>query len=168
MVTTAGGSSDLASRYLVDDDVWESLPPLPRKLDHLGCGAFDGAVWIVSGREDGITNHVGTLLRYAPATRAYEERASMPTSRGGAAVAVVGDALYVVGGEGNVDDDSGVFAAAERYLFAEDRWEAVVGMRTPRHGLGAAAVDGALYTPGGATVQAFGAVDVNERFVPGP
>lgn len=166
--TTAGGSSALASRYLVDDDVWESLPSLPRPLDHLGCGAFDGAVWIVAGREDGITNHVGTLLRYVPSTRAYEERAAMPTSRGGAAVTVVGDALYVVGGEGNVDNDSGVFAAAERYRFAEDRWEAVVDMRTPRHGLGAATVDGALYTPGGATVQAFGAVDVNERFVPDP
>ena len=39
-------------------------------------------------------------------------------------------------------------------------------MRTPRHGMGAATVGGALYVPGGADVQGFGAVDVVERFVP--
>jgi hypothetical protein len=39
-------------------------------------------------------------------------------------------------------------------------------MRTPRHGLGAAVWDGVLYTPGGATVESFGAVDTHETFTP--
>jgi hypothetical protein len=35
-------------------------------------------------------------------------------------------------------------------------------MPTPRHGMGAAATGGRLYVPGGATVQAFGAVATHE------
>jgi hypothetical protein len=35
-------------------------------------------------------------------------------------------------------------------------------MVTPRHGMGAAAIGNSLYVPGGATVQAFGAVDTFE------
>ncbi len=162
------GSSTAANRYRVVDDAWDALPPLPRALDHVLCVAHDGALWIVSGRQNGLRNHTGTLLRFDPVTQRYDERAPMRVSRAGAAAAVVGDALYVVGGEGSIDDDSGVFADAERYIFADDRWESVVDMRTPRHGMGAAVVDGALYVPGGAPVQGFGAVDVSERFVPEP
>jgi len=166
------GSRAEASRYLVDEDRWEALPPLPRRLDHVLCVAHDGALWIVSGRENGLRNHTTALLRFDPATSTYTTMAPMPTSRAGAAAAVLGDgddaALYVVGGEGNVDDDTGVYAEVERYRFADDRWEAVVDVRTPRHGMGAAVIDGALYVPGGAPVQGFGAVDVVERFVPLP
>lgn len=166
------GSRAEASRYVVDDDRWEALPPLPRRLDHVLCVAHDGALWIVSGRENGLRNHTTALLRFDPSTSTYTPMAPMPTSRAGAAAAVLGEgfdaALYVVGGEGNVDDDSGVFADVERYVFVDDRWEAVVDLRTPRHGMGAAVIDGALYVPGGAPVQGFGAVDVVERFVPEP
>lgn len=164
------GSEAQSSRFVVADNRWEALPPLPRRLDHVLCVGFDGALWIVSGRENGLRNHTTALLRFDPSTSTYTELAPMPTSRAGAAAAVVfegGDAaLYVVGGEGNALDDSGVYAAVERYLFAEDRWEAVVDMRTPRHGMGAATIEGALIVPGGAPVQGFGAVDVVERFVP--
>jgi N-acetylneuraminic acid mutarotase len=166
------GSRAEASRYLVDDDRWEPLPPLPRRLDHVLCVAHDGALWIVSGRENGLRNHTTALLRFDPTTSTYTTMAPMPTSRAGAAAAVLGEgddaALYVVGGEGNVDDPTGVYAEVERYVFADDRWEAVADVRTPRHGMGAAAIDGALYVPGGAPVQGFGAVDVVERFVPSP
>jgi N-acetylneuraminic acid mutarotase len=166
------GSRAESSRYVVDDDRWEALPPLPRALDHVLCAAHDGALWIVSGRENGLRNHTTALLRFDPSTSTYTEMGPMPTSRAGAAAAILGEgdaaALYVVGGEGNVDDASGVYADAERYIFADDRWEPVVDLRTPRHGMGAAAIHGALYVPGGAPVQGFGAVDVVERFVPSP
>jgi len=163
---SANGSRSEASRYLAASDTWEALPDLPRRLDHVLCVAHDGALWIVSGRENGLRNHTAALLRFDPVAETYETKASMPTSRAGAAAAVVDDALYVVGGEGNPDDPSGVYDAAERYDFATDTWTSIIAMRTPRHGMGAAGVDGVLYVPGGAPVQAFGAIDVNERFVP--
>ncbi len=163
---SAGGSSTLASRYVVADDRWEPLPPLPQALDHLLCGVDgDGDIVIVGGRENGLRNHTNTVLGFSTSTQTYTARAPMPTSRAGAAGVVVDGAFYVVGGEG-ADTDSGVFAAAERYDLAADSWESVVAMRTPRHGMGAAAVDGVVYVPGGAAVQGFGAGDVNEAFVP--
>lgn len=165
---SAVGSVATASRYIVGEDRWAPLPPLPRALDHVLCVAaadVDGdALWIVSGRENGLANHTGTLLRFDPTTQTYAERAPLPTSRAGAAAAVVDGTIVVVGGEGAATD-TGVFAAVERYVVDEDRWETLPAMRTPRHGFGAAAIDNTLYVPGGATVRGFGAVAVNERLL---
>ncbi|HEY1100441.1 MAG TPA: hypothetical protein VGF99_15990 [Myxococcota bacterium] len=165
---SAVGSVATASRYIVGEDRWAPLPPLPRALDHVLCVAaadIDGdTLWIVSGRENGLANHTGTLLRFDPTTQTYAERAPLPTSRAGAAAAVVDGTIVVVGGEGAATD-TGVFAAVERYVVDEDRWETLPAMRTPRHGFGAAAIDNTLYVPGGATVRGFGAVAVNERLL---
>ena len=51
--------------------------------------------------------------------------------------------------------------------FATDTWTTGSPMVSPRHGTGAAALDGVLYMPGGASVQAFGAVATVES-VPFP
>ena len=92
----------------------------------------------------------------------------MPTARAGFGLSVVGGEIFVAGGEGNVDDERGVFPQTEGYDPASDSWRAVIDMRTPRHGMGATAVAGALYVPGGADRQQFAAVDILERFVPTP
>jgi hypothetical protein len=59
-----------------------------------------------------------------------------------------------------------VFDQVEAYDLAADRWRVLDPMVTPRHGMWAAAVDGRIYVPGGATRQAFGAVDTHEILVP--
>ena len=86
----------------------------------------------------------------------------MPTARGGIGSGVVNGAIVVVGGEGNPDADSGVFPQTEIYDPAADAWSAGPDMPTPRHGMGAAGVDGALYVPGGADVAGIGAVATHE------
>jgi N-acetylneuraminic acid mutarotase len=90
----------------------------------------------------------------------------MPTARGGCAAAVVGSRIVVIGGEGNAAQESGVFSEVEAYDTAADQWEALEPMRTPRHGMGAATIDGLVYVPGGATTQGFGAVDTHEAIAP--
>jgi hypothetical protein len=86
----------------------------------------------------------------------------MPTARAGIACGVDGDRIAVVGGEGNGSASTGVFPQAELYTVSRDRWESLDPMPTPRHGMGAAIVDGVLYVPGGATLAGFGAVDTHE------
>jgi len=86
----------------------------------------------------------------------------MPTARGGTACGVDGERIIVVGGEGNSAVASGVFPNVESYLPSTNTWTQHEPMATPRHGMGAAMWGGALYVPGGATVQAFGAVDTHE------
>jgi N-acetylneuraminic acid mutarotase len=90
----------------------------------------------------------------------------MPTSRGGIAAAVLQtNNLHVIGGEGS-NTDSGVFNKHEVYSPASDRWESLEGPAIPRHGTGAVAIDGILYLPGGADVQALGPIASLERYNP--
>ena len=146
---------------------WTGLTDLPAPRDHLVAGMIDGTVFAAGGRNTVITSHVPELLEFDPTgAGTWVARASMPTSRGGAAGAVWGGRLWVIGGEGNGDDPSGVFPQVEAYDPLLDKWESMPPMLTPRHGTGAGADSGegnnGIIVPGGADQQAFGAVDTVE------
>ena len=70
--------------------------------------------------------------------------------------------VYVFGGETR----RRTFAEAERYDPAAERWEALPPMPTARHGLGAAAVDGAIYAVAGGPEPGFAFSGANERLLP--
>jgi N-acetylneuraminic acid mutarotase len=160
-----GGALTEVSAYDPVEDSWrQDLPQLPAALDH-GCGGVvDGTFYITGGRSGAIDSVTDTVL--ALEGGAWVERAPMPTARGGTACGVVGGRIIVAGGEGNPDAQSGVFPQVESYDPAGNQWTALAPMPTPRHGMGAAAWDGSLYVPGGATTQAFGAVDTHEVLTP--
>jgi N-acetylneuraminic acid mutarotase len=160
-----GAVSDVSSFDPAANEWDTSLPPLPRASDHLAGGAVGGTFYAVGGRNGGITSLQADVSAYTPGG-AWESRAPMPTARGGCAAAVVGSRIVVIGGEGNAAQASGVFSEVEAYDTAADQWEALEPMRTPRHGMGAATIDGLVYVPGGATTQGFGAVDTHEAIAP--
>ncbi|HZF50470.1 MAG TPA: kelch repeat-containing protein [Polyangiaceae bacterium] len=153
------------SAYDAASDTWESLPSLPEPRDHLAGGAADGVFYAIGGRNGGIGAIAETVYAFDPKTGMWATRAPMPTPRGGTAGALVKGRFIVVGGEGNAEAASGVFDDVEAYDPAADAWSALAPMLTPRHGTGAAELNGKLYVPGGATQQAFGAVDTNEVLV---
>jgi N-acetylneuraminic acid mutarotase len=157
----AGQSVDTVSAYDPAGDSWDGdRPALPARIDHGTGQSVDGVFYAIGGRTDGFDGNTDAV--YAFVDGAWEERAPMPTARGGIGSGVVDGAIVVVGGEGNTDADSGVFPQAELYDPAADQWSELPDMTTPRHGMGAAAVGNALYVPGGATVQGFGAVATHE------
>jgi hypothetical protein len=165
IIVVAGGlretSVDTVSTYDPAADAWDDdLPVLPARIDHGTGQSVDGVFYAIGGRSDGLDGNTGAV--YALVDGAWEERAAMPTARSGIGSGVVNDRIVVVGGEGNPDVDSGVFAQTEIYDPAADEWSAGPDMPTPRHGMGAAGVDGALYVPGGADVAGFGAVATHE------
>jgi N-acetylneuraminic acid mutarotase len=148
-------------------DAWTTdHAPLPAPRDHLTGQAVGDALYAIGGRAGGITGVEADVVAYDPAADAGTARAAMPTARGGMASGVVGVAIVVVGGEGNVDAPSGVFDAVELYNPVADAWTELDPMPRPRHGMGAVGVDGVLYVPGGADVQGFGAVATHESFAP--
>lgn len=159
-------SQTAVSRYSPAEDRWEELSPLPVALDHLSAHDVEGRLLVIGGRTNGIGRHTATVLELDDASGEFLEKGAMPTSRAGFAAAVLGDEIIVVGGEGNGAEASGVFDQVEAYAPSTDQWRALLPMRTPRHGMGAAVVDGALYVPGGADRQGFAAVATHERFVP--
>ncbi len=91
----------------------------------------------------------------------------MPTGRSGIAGAVVGNCLYIFGGEGNASDPNGIFHQVEAYDPASDTWIPLPPMQTGRHGIYAAVMGDVVYLPGGAIHQGFGVTGVNEAYVVG-
>ncbi len=144
---------------------WATLPALPVARDH-GCGGVVGdTLYVTGGRATSIGSTSGTVYAYTPGG-SWVPKAAMPTARGGTACAVVGSAIYVLGGEGNPADASGVFPQVEAYDTVTDTWTTLAPMPHPRHGMAAAAWDGSIYVPGGADVEAFGAVATHDVLTP--
>lgn len=161
----SGAVAQLSS-YTPATDAWStSLPPLPQSNDH-GCGGVvGGKLYVTGGRMGTTASRSSQVFEYLPGG-AWASRAAMPTARGGTACGVIGDRIIVAGGEGNPDAASGVFAEVEAYDAVMDRWDRLAPMVTPRHGMGAAVWNGALYVPGGASRETFGAVDTHEVLRP--
>lgn len=148
-------------------DLWDVAADLPEPLEHLGAATIGDRIYVVGGRDNGIEAHTNALHIYDPVADEWSSGAPMPTSRGGIFVAAHQGVLYVGGGEGNVDDPSGVFGQFEAYDPATDDWTILPAMPTPRHGSGAATVGDVVLFPGGATEQALGPVATHEAWRPG-
>ena len=158
------GSVRDASVYDPASDTWTPLPPLLEAREHCAAGAIDGTIIIAGGRADGIGGFQPNTWAFDPVAQTYEIRAPLLTARGGVSGAVLDGRLFLFGGEGNASDPSGFFPQVEAYDPATDAWEALPSMVSPRHGLGAATLDDAIYLPGGASTQGFGAEDTNTVF----
>jgi N-acetylneuraminic acid mutarotase len=148
-----------ASAYDTVADEWETLPALPEAREHCAAGAIDGILYIAAGRSGGITGFRPSTIAYDPTTRMYSQKTPITTPRGGVASAVLDGRLFVFGGEGNpAVGSNGVFPNIEAYDPVSNSWEALPALDIPRHGYGAATLDGRIYLAGGATMQGFGAV----------
>ena len=160
------GSVADASAYDPAADAWQTLPALPERREHCAAGAIGGRIVIAGGRSDGIGGFQPNTWIFDPETAAYSSGAPLLTARGGVAGAVVGERLFIFGGEGNAADPSGVFPQVEAYDAEADSWQSFGDMLFPRHGLGAGAAAARIYLPGGASQQGFGAENTHTVFVP--
>jgi N-acetylneuraminic acid mutarotase len=134
---------------------WEMARPCPMARNSAAGAVLDGALWVAGGRT---VNGGGTgrLDRYDPAGDRWDTLAPIPASPatsqqvgGGLAMAAAGGKLVAFGGEWFAPGGGGVFAETWVYEPAADRWDAGPPMRTPRHGLAAAAVDGVIFAIAG-------------------
>lgn len=162
----AGGAVALFDVLDPTTSVWTELPDLPRDVDHAAFGVVDGTLIVAAGRDSAISAHTDRVELFDPADGTWQTGAPIPTARGGVASAVWDGKLYVFGGEGDPDSPGNVFPQVEAYDFAADEWEQLADMPSPRHGLGAAALDGVIYLPGGAPTQFLDATDVHQVYVP--
>ena len=159
--------------YIPAENRWDPLPPMMVARNHHAAAGHGGLVYVVGGRDriDGSTVLYGTLEVYDPQTRSWDVRDPMTTPRAGIAAAVVGDEIFVFGGEGNSMDPNGIFPQTESYSIALDCWFSRLEMDAPRHGIGAATATlnsaPAIFIPAGSGVQGFGVTDVHQAFVPG-
>lgn len=171
-VYLAGGLRDDAavadvSSYDPVTDQWDTtLPSLPAPRDHLMGAAVNGTFYVFGGRDGSIDSVMASVLAYSPSDGSWQERTDMPTARGGGAAGVVNGKILIVGGEGNPEQASGVFAQCESFDPSTNAWTVLAPMRTPRHGMGAVGIGSRLYVPGGAIKQGFAATAKSESYTP--
>ena len=73
--------------------------------------AFQGKLWAIGGRTSFLGTQFPTVEIYDPATNSWSTGVPLPTGRGGLAAAVLGDRVYVFGGEAPLR----IFSANEMY-----------------------------------------------------
>jgi N-acetylneuraminic acid mutarotase len=166
---TAGNSAvDLVSSYNTESGNWTPLPRLPEARDHVGGALIGDTFYVVGGRVGNQTSVRGTVFMLEKEATSWEtSKSRMPTPRGGISASAVGTKIYTFGGEGNMASTKGVFSECESYDVVEDEWRKEMAMKVPRHGMGAVALDGAIYVPGGGLTNGFReAVSTLEIFNP--
>lgn len=128
---------------------YEQLPDAPTRVDHALLVADDDFLYLVGGFVDGVAT--GAAWRYSLDERRWSALAPMPTARGALGGAVIGDSLYAVAGTPPPFSGRPIqpYGTLEILDLRSGRWRAGPSMPFPRHHVGAAALDGALYVVGG-------------------
>ncbi|XP_019853495.1 PREDICTED: kelch-like protein 2 [Amphimedon queenslandica] len=154
-IYTIGGRNsqkclNTAERYVTEDDRWEELPCMKQVRTAVSAGSIDGRLYAVGGECETKFSHEGTLYLssveyYDPIQNTWSNVAEMRYARSFAAVAVLNDKLYAIGGE----TTQYCYKSVEEYDPVANTWSIVPDMHTARSGAGAAALDGRLYVLGG-------------------
>lgn len=150
------------SRYIVAEDRWEQLPPVPTPRGAMAIGVL-GNQLIVAGGVSG-EQILKTVEAYDLSTERWTRRADMPTARQHVGAAVVDGALYVLGGR---DHRSDSLARADRYDPVADRWERLPDLPVAVGGLDAVSAQGSAIAIGGGNDRGGTVSDAVQRFDPG-
>lgn len=175
-----GGATDPAAErasiawhevYDPQTDRWEARKPLPGARDHAGIVAHEGLIHVIGGRFNTFEYNTGLHHVYLPARDSWEARAPLPSVRSGHGLVVVNGRFWAMGGETgwyvNGALTGTVHGQMESYDPKADSWQSHAPMPTPRHGLGAVAIEGRIYVAGGGPVVGGGVQSsVHEVFIP--
>lgn len=149
----AGRSVATFERFDVAAGTYERLPDLPVPLNHVGIAAHGGDVFVIGGQgeEAGRVMATNRAFRYRVAARRWGELPPMSDRRGGHALAVVGDRIYVIGGRADRTFNAGQpnVALVESFDTRSGTWSRHESMPEARDHLGAVAVGGTIYVFGG-------------------
>lgn len=161
----AEGSVARVDAYDPRTDTWTRLQDMPRARDHFGLVVAGGALYAIGGRltdggAEGIRiEDIDAVDRLdLPGDPADLRNTSwtagvttLPTPRGGLAVAAVGDCIYAVGGEATSITASSVTGVTESFDTENGTWRELPALATPRHGIEAAVTGDTILVAGGGT-----------------
>jgi Kelch motif/Galactose oxidase, central domain len=148
---TTADSLPTVERFDFRTGRYEELPPLPRELNHVTVAAAGGDVYALGGLGDDLqaVEATGESWRYDEGERRWVPIAPMPTPRGAAGAAVIGNRIYVAGGAA----DRRSLGTLEAYDLKTGRWSTLEPMSVERDHHGVEALDGKLHAVGGRPVQ---------------
>ena len=111
--------------------------------------AVNGRIYAIGGYTIG-GDPVASMESYDPAANTWSGRAAMSGPRAEMAAAVIGNTIYVVGGDAKTGGGAPIpLATVEAYDALTNTWTTKAPMLTARRAPAAAAVNGTLYVIGG-------------------
>ena len=132
IIYVAGGVPLGTSLYAYDPraDTWQTLPSMTQPREHIAAVAYEGDVWVLGGRwEEAMLNSVEI---FDTESGSWSPGPSMQEARSGFGATVLGERIFVAGGE--VFDQSNGFAATALDTveqFDGEQW--TFGEPLPRH-----------------------------------
>jgi non-specific serine/threonine protein kinase len=154
----AGGANDSGSlRSLEIYDFagrrWSSGPDFPGPArNHTTGVATGGRFYVLAGRD---SQNYATAERYDPRRRVWEQLPDMRTARGGIASARLRDGRIAVFGGEDLSPGGTTIRKVELFDPRTRRWSTLPDLRTPRHGLGGAALGNRVFAVKGGLVPGF-------------
>ena len=146
---------------------WRRGPSFPRPgRNHATGVASGGRFYVLGGRA--AVNYTAAE-RYDPRRRRWQRLPSLKVARGGIASARLSDGRIVVFGGERLEPGGTTIAEVELFDPRTRRWRLLPDMRTPRHGLGGAALGRRVFaleggpTPGFAFTSTLEYLDVRAR-----
>lgn len=170
----ARGVTKVVESYDPAADRWARLEDLPRAVHHASAVVWRDTVIVLGGFRGGprgVFDNASSMVWALGCPRGFRcprsgggwiQIASIPTPRGAAAAAVVGDLLVVTGGQA----DGEVVGATEIFDLVAKRWRTGAPMPTPRDHLAAASDGVHLYAIGGRRVSIGSVLGAAERYDP--
>jgi N-acetylneuraminic acid mutarotase len=175
----------LVYEYDPANDKWTKKKKMPLPAHHLAVTEYRGKIYLFGGGArlvPGGPNWVpiSNSWEYDPTNDSWKALAPMPTPRGGAVAATVGDKMYVIGG-GSVHPGATVVgltpASPQRALTTNEMYDPVTNawqtrspMPTPRNHTAIGVVNGKIYVIGGRVASVYvlrsANVDVVEEYDP--
>ena len=155
-----------------ETNAWTALKPMTLPRNHHDIAYLDGKLYAIGGTvgscfPTGWASNVAMNEVYDIVTDTWSTSTPMPSARSGIGAAVIDGKIYVIGGEGWVDEWGGVFRTNEAYDSKSNKWVEEAPMPTARHGFARGVIDGKLYAVSGTSlIHMFAVVAVNEVYTP--
>lgn len=128
---------------------WQKKPSLAVARSHCPTVAYDGKIFGFGGGGPNFKS-MNSVVIFDPKSDSWSKGSDMPTLRSGAIAAVVGNAVYIIGGGFKQPDGTFKFLrTTEIYFPDEDRWESGPDMIMPHDFPGGVLHDNYIYILGG-------------------
>jgi len=157
------GITDAVEVYDPASNSWEKVTTMPQARWNHMVAEVQGKIYVIGGIVGTGDNRrsIDTVEIYDPTENTWKLGQSLPTSRQGAAIAVVQEKIYVIGGRKGAGASGTVTNVVEVYDPSEDYWSSIQTMQEGRTGSQAAVVDGRIYVIGGAVEgEAKGSIEI--------